>query len=419
MTDTQTLKKILQTEKTPLYVYDLGVLKQRIRFLRRHLPKEAELCYAVKANSFILPQVSTLVDRLEICSPGEYRICEALGLPKEQYLISGVNKEAAFIESLLQAPAAAGEFSAESENQFHLIHSAAKKAQKRVSVLLRVTGGSQFGMDEAEVFHLIEAYRNDPWVDICGLHYFTGTQKTSLKKLKRELSYMDRLILSLKETLAFEVRRLEYGPGFPVAYFEGDTFDEEAFLRQFCDLLSEMTFAGTVTLELGRSIAADCGTYLTAIADTKENSTGRYAIADGGMHQLVYYGQSMAMKHPKLRLLPADRPRTPDRDPAPPQEQSPESSRQLQEWNICGSLCTTNDFLVKRLPLPRLEIGDVLAFEGTGAYCATEGIALFLSRELPGVVLLHEDGRPETVRTHIPSEPFNTPQIHPIHNRKE
>lgn len=127
MTDTQTLKKILQTEKTPLYVYDLGVLKQRIRFLRRHLPKEAELCYAVKANSFILPQVSPLVDRLEICSPGEYRICEALGLPKEQYLISGVNKEAAFIESLLQAPAAAGEFSAESENQFHLIRSAAKK----------------------------------------------------------------------------------------------------------------------------------------------------------------------------------------------------------------------------------------------------------------------------------------------------
>ena len=47
-------------------------------------------------------------------------------------------------------------------------------------------------------------------------------------------------------------------------------------------------------------------------------------------------------------------------------------------------LCTINDILVKRLPLGGLEIGDVLVFEQAGAYCMTEGIALFLSRDLPG-----------------------------------
>lgn len=404
MTDSPALRRILQCEKTPFYVFDLAALKQRIRFLRQNLPKEVELCYAVKANTFILEEVSALVDRLEICSPGEYRICEALRLPREQYLISGVNKEASFIESLLQAPAAAGEFSVESQNQFQLLRHAAKKAEKRISVLLRITSGNQFGLDEADVFRLIGDYRNDPWVEIRGLHYFTGTQKTSLKKLKRELAYMARLILALKEQLAFEVRQLEYGPGFPAAYFEGDDFHEEEFLREFCSLLREMEFGGAVTLELGRSIAAGCGTYLTKVVDTKVNRSERYAIVDGGMHQIVYYGQSMAMKHPRLRLLTAVQ------APAHHPEQ------ELQEWNICGSLCTVNDFLVKRFPLPRPAVGDVLAFENTGAYCITEGISLFLSRELPGVVLLHEDRTYETVRTQIATEHFNTPKSH---NRKE
>lgn len=390
MTDTQTLKKILQTEKTPLYVYDLGVLKQRIRFLRRHLPKEVELCYAVKANSFILPQVSTLVDRLEICSPGEYRICEALGLPKEQYLISGVNKEAAFIESLLQAPAAAGEFSAESENQFHLIHSAAKKAQKRVSVLLRVTGGSQFGMDEAEVFHLIEAYRNDPWVDICGLHYFTGTQKTSLKKLKRELVHLDGLLLRLEEQYGYRSPELEYGTGFPVAYF-GEDLEEEALITGFRQLLEEMRWQGHITLELGRSIAASCGSYFTHVADKKRNHGQNYLILDGGMHQMIYFGQYMGMKQPKVALCGKE-----DRQPT-------------DQWNLFGSLCSMNDILVKALPLPEVEIGDTLRFDNTGAYCVTEGMALFLSRDLPAVYLIDSEGNLILARRTMETFPLNTP----------
>ncbi len=50
------------------------------------------------------------------------------------------------------------------------------------------------------------------------------------------------------------------------------------------------------------------------------------------MHQLVYYGQSMAMKHPPVR-------------PLPPGGEEP------QPWTLCGALCTINDILVKRLPL--------------------------------------------------------------------
>lgn len=109
------------------------------------------------------------------------------------------------------------------------------------------------------------------------------------------------------------------------------------------------------------------------------------------MHQLVYYGQSMAMKHPPVRPL------------------SPRVGEEPQPWTLCGALCTINDILVKRLPLGGLEIGDVLVFEQAGAYCMTEGIALFLSRDLPGVVLCTPDGRAVLARDHLATHPLNTP----------
>ena len=146
-------------------------------------------------------------------------------------------------------------------------------------------------------------------------------------------------------------------------------------------------------MELGRSLVASCGTYLTRVVDAKEVAGQRYAIVDGGMHQLVYYGQSMAMRRPPVRLLGAAPPEGPEELP----------------WNVCGSLCTTNDILVKRLPLAGLGEGSLLAFSRAGAYCATEGIALFLSRDLPRVALVGADGALELVREGLRTDPLNTP----------
>ena len=139
------------------------------------------------------------------------------------------------------------------------------------------------------------------------------------------------------------------------------------------------------------AIAASCGTYVTRVVDRKTNQGQNYAIVDGGIHQLVYFGQSMAMRRPQVALLP------------------PRSGDGVENWNICGSLCTVNDILVKQLPLSQLEIGDVLAFGRAGAYCMTEGIALFLSRDLPGVVLCTPDGRAVLARDHLATHPLNTP----------
>ena len=110
------------------------------------------------------------------------------------------------------------------------------------------------------------------------------------------------------------------------------------------------------------------------------------------MHQLVYYGQHMAMKRPFLHIA------------------GKENAPIAEEWTVCGALCSMNDIICKQVPLPKVEVGDLICFENTGAYCVTEGIALFLSRELPAVYLIDEKNEIIRLREAFETLRHNTPK---------
>lgn len=384
---------LVQQVGTPFYVFDASELHRRIAQLQQAFGENIHLCYAIKANAFLLPHLGGQVPRLEICSPGELEICRKLGLPPESYVVSGVYKEPQLMRSLIQKPLPVAAYTVESTRQFTLLRQAAAEAGVQIPVLLRLTSGNQFGLDASDLETLIAEHHDDPYLDLRGIQFFSGTQKTSLKKIRRELDMLDTFLETLAQRYDYQAQELEYGPGLPVSYFPAEAFDEPPFLQTFAELLQQMRFSGQITLELGRSIAASCGHYLTSIVDAKCNRGERYAIVDGGMHQLTYFGQFMAMKHPEVRLL------------------QPRPGAEEELWNICGALCTANDLLVKQLPLAAPAVGDVLVFSNTGAYCVTEGISLFLSRDLPAVVLLDAQGEPQIVRGHLQTAALNTPQI--------
>lgn len=387
MTDEQ-IHTLTTQYGTPLYVFDINVLRRRIAYLRNSLPG-VRLCFAVKANPFLLQELRGFADRFEVCSPGEAEICNRAHIPAAQQVISGVYKTPSVMEKMIAQGNGPRLFTVESVRQFRLLSGLAEQYRKPINVLLRLTSGNQFGMEEQEIVQLVQEREEYPLVCIRGIQFFSGTQKTSLKRLRRELEAVDTFVCALQETCGFTVQELEFGPGFPVNYFQGQAFDEDAFLAGFSGLLAGLRCGARVTLELGRSIAASCGSYLTRVVDIKQNRGQNYAIVDGGMHQMVYYGQSMAMQHPQCRIYP---PRSGD----------------AENWNLCGSLCTVNDILVKQLPVAGLKYGDVFAFGNTGAYCMTEGISLFLSRALPRIVLLRAEGAPLLVREALPTDRINT-----------
>lgn len=386
------IKNVIKNSETAFYTFDISILKERIKYLRTKLPQNVSLCFAVKSNPFIIKEIEQLTDRYEICSPGEAEIFRELKIAKNKAVISGVYKTPAFIESVIADKDFDGIFTIESEPQLQMFNELTKKYDKKIVVLLRLTNDSQFGMNESAIENIIRNREDYPFLSIEGIQFFSGTQKKSLKKLKKETDYLDGFLCHLKKDLLFDAKRLEYGPGFPVSYFESDQFDENSFLDEFSRILEEMSFKTAITLELGRSIAATCGKYYTHIVDIKSNKGMNYVIVDGGMHHLVYYDQQMAMKVPKMYI------------------EGKEEMPVEQAWTLCGSLCSMNDIMVKQMPLPKFEIGDTICFENTGAYCMTEGMALFLSRDLPAIYLLYENGEAKCVRSSFETHLLNTPR---------
>ena len=82
--------------------------------------------------------------------------------------------------------------------------------------------------------------------------------------------------------------------------------------------------------------------------------------------------------------------------------------KEKKVYNLYGSLCTINDVLVKNIELNKLNIGDIFVFKNTGAYSVTEGISLFLSRDLPKVVITDKNNM-KLVRDVVNTSSINFP----------
>lgn len=425
--DNRTLQEAACKYNTPCYIFDLDAFTSRIRHMEQILGKRAGIYYAMKANPFLTAAAAQAARGLEVCSPGEYAICRRSHVPAQKIVISGVNKEEAHIRQVM-AEQGAGTYTAESLNQLRLLEEcAAATGRTGVRVLLRLTSGNQFGMDEEDIIASVRERHFYPRLDLTGLQYYSGTQKKGLEKIKEELKKLDLFMASLKDSLDFEFRELEYGPGFQIPYFKGqEQPDEDVLLREFKKSLDSLDFKGIIFLEAGRFLAAPCGSYLTRVVDTKRSQGQNYCIVDGGINHVNYYGQTMAMKVPPYRYLPqgdSDRdygdygdyeagPEAASMKGTNAEETNTESANlevtaSQSQWTVCGSLCTSGDILVKNLPLHGLKAGDLLAFDRIGAYSVTEGIYLFLSRKLPAVLTYTNKDGFSLIRNALPTDILN------------
>ena len=121
---------------TPLYVFDEASLRDRVALLEETLPARAALCFAVKANPLAIPLISPYVHRFEVCSPGELRICQNVGVDPAEIVLSGVAKDEDLIRGLLDAGAAVHRYTVESRRQFDLLLALARAFVIEPGVLL-------------------------------------------------------------------------------------------------------------------------------------------------------------------------------------------------------------------------------------------------------------------------------------------
>ena len=305
----------------------------------------------------------------------------------EMIIYSGVHKET---EDIKEAMAyGAGIITAESIRHYELIRKVSQDMNKNVFIILRLSSKSQFGMSLNDIEYILRENKDNPLVTIEGIHYFAGTQRTKLKHQREELAMLKEVIEDLRNKYGLPLRWLEYGPGLAYPYFEGEDFSDTLKpVKELADDLIEAASYSDLTIEMGRFIASSCGYYISKVCDVKEAYDNIWCILDGGINHMNYLGQMMGMKTPVIITLDNDKIRALNNTS---EQQLNNTDKTCKTQTLCGSLCTTNDIMVRNYTNADLSVGDILVFCNIGAYSITEGLNLFLSRDMP-VVLIHSDG---------------------------
>jgi diaminopimelate decarboxylase len=377
------LKENIDQITTPAYYCNLSEFSVRALKVKEEF-NSIPIAYSVKANPFLLSGIPECIDKVEVCSPGELNICLEMGIDPKKIIYSGVNKGIEDIETAISNKV--GIISVESLKQLSMGQITAQKHGVKQRVILRLTSGNQFGMSEKDLVTALSS--RDEYNDIVfyGIHYYAGTQK-QLKQIEEDFQNLSDALDRVNTITGFWPDLVEMGPGLRVEYFGSDNREEMKYLKSVSGLINGFAKNYRVGIELGRYLAAACGVYATRVIDLKENNGIKYAICDGGTHHLKYYGQNLAMQVPKMEVV--------------------KSFRGADVYCICGSLCTTADVLVRKVELPELELDDVILFYQCGAYSVTEGMSLFLSRDLPEVNLFMPDHKLIRIRDSMATYKLN------------
>jgi diaminopimelate decarboxylase len=375
---------------TPYFAYDRGLLTERIALLRATLPAELKLSYAVKANPMpaVVQHLAGLVDAFDVASAGELRVALDTPMPPAQVSFAGPGKLPA---ELTQAVAAGATVELESEVEAVRVIAAGERLGLRPRVAVRVNpdfavrgsgmrmggGPQQFGVDAERVPALLKDLAAAD-VDVLGFHIFAGSQNLRADVLCQAQRQTVDLAVQLAAAAPHPVRYLNLGGGFGIPYFARDTpLDLPALGANLAELLAGPIRAhlpeARVVLELGRYIVGECGVYVTRVVDRKPSRGKTFLVVDGGLHHQLAasgnFGQVVRRNYPLAignRLAaPADGTAT-----------------------VVGCLCTPLDLLGDDVPVPAVEIGDLVVLFSAGAYGLTASPTAFLGHPPPVEILV-------------------------------
>jgi len=383
------------------YVYDLNGIQRHVRSMLHELPANSALFYAIKANpdKRIIEALLPLVRGFEVASIGEllkvrdvsHTVPILFGGPgkKDYELDQAIMNNVTYlhVESLLE---------------LRKIIELAKVRKRKVQVLLRINlraanlpqtkirmGGvaSPFGLDESLVEEAISILRenHNTYVQLSGFHFHSLSNNTNAGLHAEMVRYYVRKVEEWKTRYDIAVSVINAGGGFGVTYDGSPGFDWPLFtsLLKQSEEWTRLGDEAEVLFEPGRYIVADHGYYITEVIDLKLSHEQWFAVIRGGTHH-NRLPASWGHNHP-FQIVQTER-------------EWPYSwaKPMVVDSNvtIVGELCTPKDRMHTEAKVPRLQVGDVLIFVKSGAYCWTISHHDFLGHPHPAFYYLTEEGIP-------------------------
>ncbi|MBI3163503.1 MAG: diaminopimelate decarboxylase [Chloroflexi bacterium] len=365
------IETLAQEHGTPLYLYDRTTMDHAATgyqsALASHYSARASVTYAGKAYlSKALAQWTQLHGLFVDCTgEGEIEIAKAGGVPREKTLVHGVNKSSADLRSALQN---AGTIVVDNLAELQRLSELITNDQSPITNLwLRLLPGlavsthhahtqtgqhdSKFGMTGEELLEAAEFCRKNN-LPLNGIHFHQGSNFRDPSPLVDAI----HLGLDLARQIGFaDEWHFSPGGGWGVAYHEDELPQPD--VSNYVRVIAEAVINGCNSRELtlphlhlepGRSLVARAGVAVYRVGAIKRRAHKTWILVDGGMTD----NPRFALYGARYSCLPVS---------APGRERS-------EEVSIAGPYCESGDVVIEDLPVPKLEVGELIAVPAAGAY---------------------------------------------------
>jgi diaminopimelate decarboxylase len=349
------LHRLVNEYKTPLYIYSYKKLIQNINDLKSSLPQNTQIHYAIKANDNlkILNILSSQKIGADIVSAGELYKALKAKIPPQKIIFSGVGKTDEEIEYAIKNKIEF--FNIESVEEALSINKFAKKYKIKQKALLRInpkinpnthpyiaTGlkTSKFGLSSEELNLLLSKIHIFKNLNFLGLSCHIGSQITNLDAFKKAWF----VLKNLASEMPFEVSHIDLGGGLGIDYNE----KQKTKFYEYGNLIQSIFKDSNLNLhiELGRSIIANTGFFLSKVIRVKERKNKQIIVLDAGFNDFI----RPMLYHAKHKIITTSK------------------NKNFIQTDLVGPICESSDVFYKNIKLPKLKSGDFVIFTCTGAY---------------------------------------------------
>ena len=400
MLETNTINYIKQTYlkkefiKNPTcYFYDLKIIKNNINNLKKNLPKQVSLYYAMKANNNkeIMKCITKnkYVKGIEIASSGEL-IQATKYIDSSNIIFTGPGKTEYELEEAIKNNIRF--INIESITEALRIQKIAEKLKKEtVNILIRINlnyaipngtelmsgCSTKMGIDEDVCIESIKYIQKLKNIKIKGIHVFAASGVLDYNSLIKSNRYIFDLVKKIeKETGLLEV--IDFGGGLGIDYTDNNQlFNIEQYSLELNELIKEYNFLDKeFIMELGTYLVGNAGYYTAKIIDIKEIKGHKHIVIAGGVNHMGL-PLEMRRKHP-VHIIEMNEEKLYDNQP----------NIEKELVDISGPLCMVTDKLSWDQYIETANIGDIVVFRQSGAYCYGEGMHQFLSHMLPKELII-------------------------------
>ncbi len=376
---------IVNKFSTPLIIYTVNELNNRLIELRAALPVESRLLYSVKANPnpFVLNLLNQAGLGFEVASVGELQHVIKSKVHSDRIVLGGPLKSKEAILSGIQNHILS--YNVESEQDLQNIAGASTQClnlslrinpdfSNRNSVLKMGGISSQFGIDENNVIPLIRKYKNE--VNINGLFMFAGSQYFDAQNIIQNTSFLIEFAEKHKDEFK-QLDFLDFGGGFGLP----ETADQSELNMNvlktgLADLFkSKKQFLDSVKykfFESGRYLTATSAILLSKVLDVKNSKGKKYIILDTGVNHLgirQFLNKSLS---PFISTL-----------------------KEYEHYSpaiLTGATCTPMDVIQNEVEFPNVAVDDLVLIHNVGAYTSTLSPHNFCGFTYPAEVKVDTNG---------------------------